>query len=203
MAIPPPPPPPPMGPEPAPLGHAAIDRPISPREQAGLSSVRTNTSDTHPPAPSLNTKMHYETLPFATPLQPSGVSLDLRWVGRGVSEKDDRADGMSQKSARSPPPPPPHPQPPPDWKQPALLGYAYVVLVNTPREYRPASCLCVCFLRGAARLNRQGPGVPWVDLLTTRALVAVEPRRPPETSVGTETTFRLDHCSASWSRIST
>ena len=37
-------------------------RPSFIREQARLASVETNTSETHPPAPSWNTSMHYETL---------------------------------------------------------------------------------------------------------------------------------------------
>ena len=41
-----------MGLEPVPLGYAPIMLPITPREQARLASVETNTSDTHPPAPS-------------------------------------------------------------------------------------------------------------------------------------------------------
>ena len=42
--------------EPAPVGYAPIV--LTPREQARLASVETNTSDTHPPAPSWNTSMH-------------------------------------------------------------------------------------------------------------------------------------------------
>ena len=38
--------------EPVPLGYAPIVIPITPRGQARLASVETNTSDTHPPTPS-------------------------------------------------------------------------------------------------------------------------------------------------------
>ena len=48
--------------EPVPLGYVPIVLATTPREQAHLASFETNTSDTHPPAASWNTSMHFKTL---------------------------------------------------------------------------------------------------------------------------------------------
>ena len=71
---------------------------IKPREQARLVSVRTNTSDTHPPAPSWNTGTHYKTLQTpicrtVTAIRPlRGPSLSWKRRVRGR-----RADGVREK----------------------------------------------------------------------------------------------------------
>ena len=81
-----------MGFEPVPLGYTPIVRPIKPREHARLASGESNTLDTHFPAPLWNTSMHYETLKLLSVglRLPPGVCTDLRWVGRGVPQKDER-----------------------------------------------------------------------------------------------------------------
>ena len=64
--------------------------PITPRGQARLTSVETNTLDTHPPAPSWNTNIQRNTPTPICGTTTSGICKDLRWVGQSVSGKDER-----------------------------------------------------------------------------------------------------------------
>ena len=59
------------------------------RQQARLPSVETNTSDTHPSARSWNNHAWNTPTPICGTATPS-ICKDPRWVGRGVSEKDER-----------------------------------------------------------------------------------------------------------------
>ena len=75
--------------EPVSLGYAPIVLPIAPRQQARLTSVEWNTSDTHPLARSRNNHAWKTPTPICGTATPS-ICKDLRWVGRSVSKKDER-----------------------------------------------------------------------------------------------------------------
>ena len=92
-----------MGFEPVPLGYAPTMLPITPRGQARLTSVETNTSDTHPPAPLWNTVMQ-ETLQLlsAGPRCQASVRTSAKSDEACQRKTKDRPDGMREKSAHSP-----------------------------------------------------------------------------------------------------
>ena len=88
--------------EPVPLGYGPTVFPITPRAQARLASVKTNTSDTHPPAPWWNTIMQ-ETLQLlsAGPRHQASARTSAESDEACQRKTKYRTDGMREKSAHS------------------------------------------------------------------------------------------------------
>ena len=139
--------------------------PITPRRQARLPSVETNPSDTHPSARSWNNHAWNTPTPICG-TATSSICKDLRWVGRGVSEKDNRADGRREKKC---------PLPSTGFEPCSLMSLMFLLEQWFKRDIITTSTSLLCF--STSSVKRQSKLMPLTGNMQFSRMIETPP--PP------------------------